>query len=76
MNQLILSVDGVVIEKAREAARNRGRSLDDLVRGFLEALAHEASPASELDRLRELSARADGRRRAERLDRDALHGRR
>lgn len=75
MKNLTLSADEALIERAREAARRRGRSLNDLVRGYLKELAGEASLGAELDRLHVLSVEADGHRGAWRFDRDELHDR-
>jgi hypothetical protein len=75
MKNLTLSADEALIERAREAARRRGRSLNDLVRGYLEELAGEAPLDAELERLRELSEQPQGHRRGWRFDRDELHDR-
>jgi predicted nucleic acid-binding protein len=59
MKNLTLSADDELIEKARREAARRGKSLNQLIRDYLEELAGERSPAtSEFDRLRELSVLA------------------
>jgi hypothetical protein len=76
MKNLTLSADEMLIEKARRAAARRGKSLNQLIRDYLEELAGERSPATtEFDRLRELSRLASGHRGPWRFDRDELHER-
>jgi hypothetical protein len=76
MKNLTLSADATLIEKARREAARRGKSLNQLIRDYLEELAGERSPAAtEFDRLRELSALATGHRGAWRFDREDLHER-
>jgi hypothetical protein len=75
MKNITLSADEELIEKARSEAARRGKSLNQLIRDYLEELAGERSLGAEFDRLRELSERAGGRRGAWRFDRDELHER-
>jgi hypothetical protein len=75
MKNLTLSADEKLIEKARREAARRGKSLNQLIRDYLEELAGERNQATEFDRLRELSRLAGGRRGAWRFDRDELHDR-
>jgi hypothetical protein len=76
MKNLTLSADEKLIEKARREAARRGKSLNQLIRDYLEELAGERNPATtEFDRLHELSRLAGGRRGRWRFDRDELHDR-
>mgnify|MGYP006298495567 CR=1 FL=1 len=75
MKNITLSADETTIERARAAARRQGRSLNDMVRAYLEALASTSMLDVEFDRLQELSDRADGHRRGASFSRDDLHDR-
>lgn len=75
MKNITLSADEKLIEKARREAVRRGKSLNQLIRDYLEELAGERSPATEFERLRELSRLARGHRGSWRFDRDELHER-
>ena len=72
---LTLSVDDKVVARARGAARAMNKSLNQLVREYLEQLAGETAVAETLAELRQLSAQSDGRAHGKRLDRDELHER-
>ncbi|MDG4559032.1 MAG: DUF6364 family protein [Candidatus Contendobacter sp.] len=77
---LTLSVDEHVAERARKTAQAMGKSLNQVVRDYLEHLAGQPQLEAELEELRALSGRGDsGGARfsreetyAERLDR--YHG--
>lgn len=73
---LTLSVDPRVVEEARRTARSLGKSLDQLVREYLEQLARSSSVEEEIEELRHLSAASGGRSRGGPPDRDELHERR
>lgn len=75
MKNITLSADEATIERARAAARRQGRSLNDMVRDYLQALAATNSLDSEFDRLQELSRLADGHRSGGPFTRDELHDR-
>jgi len=75
MKNITLSADEQLIEKARSEAARRGKSLNQLIRDYLEDLAGDRSQTAEFDRLRELSEQAGGHRRDWRFDRDELHER-
>lgn len=72
---LTLSVDEKVVERARGAARAMNKSLNQLVREYLEQLAGETNTEGTLTELRQLSAQSDGHSHGEPLDRDELHER-
>jgi len=75
MKNITLSADEQLIEKARSEAARRGKSLNQLIRDYLEDLAGDRSQTAEFDRLRELSEHSGGHRRDWRFDRDELHER-
>lgn len=72
---LTLSVDDKVVERARGAAHAMNKSLNQLVREYLEQLAGETDTEGTLAELRQLSAQSGGRSQGKRLDRDELHER-
>ena len=68
---LTLSVDEQLIERAREAARQRGSSLNGLIRQFLEGLAGKPSGkalAAEIDALFTQSPGHSGGKKIKRED--------
>ncbi|MBI4513848.1 MAG: MerR family transcriptional regulator [Gemmatimonadetes bacterium] len=72
---LTLSVDDRVVHEARRVARAMGKSLNQLVRDYLERLTGRDQIDREIEELRRLTAEARGRSRGWRFDRDALHER-
>jgi hypothetical protein len=72
--QVTLSVDETVVERARVAAAASGKTLEELLREYVEqvAMTVEADWGQEL---RRLSKQGGGRLQGWRLDRDALHER-
>lgn len=75
MKNITLSADEEVIKQAREAAKMRGMSLNQLIRDYLEELASGSQSDSEFLRLEELSELAAGRRGDWKFDRDEVHER-
>jgi len=75
MKNITLSADERLIERARREAAHRGKSLNQLIRDYLEELAGERAVTNEFDRLRELSRLSHGRRGDWRFDRDQIHDR-
>lgn len=63
---LNVSVDEGVVKHARKVARSLGKSLNQLIREYLQGLIAE---------LRRLSAEAKGRSGGWRFDRDEIHAR-
>lgn len=66
-----LSIDDKALERAREVACRRGRSLDDMIREYIDWLAGEASraeAAAEIERLWEESSGDSGARRVSRVE--------
>lgn len=75
MKNITLSADERLIERARSEAQRRGKSLNQLIRDYLEELAGQREPSTEFERLRELSGLSAGRRGDWRFDRDEIHDR-
>ncbi len=71
---LTLSVDDQVVDNARLAARAMGKSLNQLVREYLEGLAGKGQLSAELDELRALGGR--GNSDGSKLPRDELYAER
>lgn len=72
---ITLSVDEKVLERARRAARAMNKSINQLVRDYLEQLAGDGDVDEEVGELRRLSAESGGRSRGWHFDRDELHER-
>jgi hypothetical protein len=70
---LTLSVDERLVKEARRAARARGKSLNQLIREYLEQLTARDNPGREVEELRRLSAQGRGRSRGWRFNRNELH---
>ncbi len=73
---LTLSVDDRVVKRARNVARSMGKSLNQLVREYLEHLTAEEDARRDVKELRRLSEEGGGRSGGWRFDRDAVHARR
>jgi hypothetical protein len=72
---LTLSVDERLVKRARKRAEAMGKSLNQLVREYIELLAGNDEAEQEIRELKRLSSRARGRSRSWRFDRDELHER-
>ena len=72
---LTLSVDERLVKRARKRAEAMGKSLNQLVREYIELLAGNDEAELEIKELRKLSARSRGRSRGWRFDRDEVHER-
>ena len=72
---LTFSVDERVVERARRVARSMDKSLNQLVREYLEQLAGRDQVEADCAELRRLSAEGSGRSRGWRFDRGELHER-
>ena len=70
-----LSIDERLVERARRVAGAMGKSLNQLVREYLEALTTRGGPEDFASELRELSARAGGRSRGRKFTREDAHER-
>jgi hypothetical protein len=72
---LTLSVDEQVVKRARRVARVLGKSLNQLVREYLESIAGQADAEQDIDEIHRLSAQGKGRSRGWRFNRDQIHAR-
>ncbi len=63
---LTISIDDDLLRKAREHARRRGLSLQEMLRSYLKSLVGEASPeavaAELLDLMRRTPGKSEGRK--------------
>ena len=72
---LTLSVDEHLVERARRLAESQGKSLNQLIREYLEELTTPASIEEELKELRRLSMEGQGRSRGWKFNREELYER-
>jgi hypothetical protein len=72
---LTLSLDERLVKRARRKADALGKSLNQLIREYLERLAGGDDAQRDIHELRELSRRSRGGARGWRFDRDELHDR-
>ena len=70
---LTLSVDEQLVEQARKRASALGKSLNQLIRDYLQTLAGGDNPERSIDEFRELSGKGDSR--GWRFNRDEIHER-
>jgi plasmid stability protein len=73
---LTLSVDDEVIEKARQRAGAMGKSVNQLVREYLEQLAGRTDREALVAELRELTRTSTGNSRGWKFNREEIHERR
>ena len=72
---LTLSVDDRLLKEAREVARSMGKSVNQLVREYLEQLTARDEAERDLEELRRLSLESGGRSKGWKFDRDEIHER-
>ena len=68
-----LSIDEKLVTRARKKAEALGKSLNQLIRDYLESLAGGDDPERSIEEFRRLSGR--GHSRGWRFDRDEIHER-
>ncbi len=68
-----LSIDEQLVVRARKKAEALGKSLNQMIRDYLQTLAGAADPERSIDEFRRLSGR--GNSRGWRFDRDEIHER-
>lgn len=73
MMNLTISVDDDLLSKARDHARRRGLSLQDLLRGYLRGLVGEASPDAVATELLDLMRRHPGNSGGRKIKRDEAY---
>jgi hypothetical protein len=71
-----LSVDDEVIVRARKKAEALGKSVNQLVREYLEQLAGKSDPAEDAAEFERLSKLAKGNSRGWKFNREEIHERR
>lgn len=72
---LTLAVDERLVEQARKIAESQGKSLNQVIREFLEELASPSTAAGEMEELRRLSLEGQGRSQGWKFDRQEIHER-
>lgn len=70
---LTLSVDEDVVRRARERVRTTGKSLNQVIREYLNQLAGDADPQDWVGRWEQASRAARGDSRGWKFDRDELY---
>jgi hypothetical protein len=72
---LTLAVEERLVKRARKKAEAMGKSLNQLVREYLERLVGGDDAERDVEELRRLSEASRGRSRGWRFDRDEVHER-
>lgn len=72
---LTLSIDDRLLKEAREVARSMGKSVNQLVREYLEQLTSKDEAERDIEELRRLSEESHGRSRGWKFDREEIHER-
>lgn len=75
MKNITLAVDERVVREARQAAQAMGKSLNQLVREYLESLARQTDRDRWAAELEALSEQGGGHSGGWRFDRDEIHER-
>lgn len=70
-----ISVDKKVVERARKVAQAMHKSLNQLIREYLEQLAGTDEAQRDCEELQRLSAQGQGRSRGWKFNREELHDR-
>ncbi len=72
---ITLAIDEELVRDARQVAKAMGKSLNQLVREYLEQVTGRDTPRDDAEELRRLSAQGGGRSRGWCFDRDEVHER-
>ena len=72
---LTLSVDDRVVKEARRVAESMGKSLNQMVREYLEHLTDRDQTERDIEEFRQLTSEGLGRSGSWRFDREELHER-
>ena len=72
---LTLSVDESVVDRARATARAMGKSLNQVIREYLEHLTGKEDTERVIEELEALSMESQGHSRGWRFNRDEIHER-
>ena len=73
---LTLSVDDEIVRKARRRAEALGKSMNQLVREYLQQLAGKVDRKALAEEFRELTRNAQGNSRGWKFNREEIHERR
>jgi hypothetical protein len=72
---LTLSLDERLVHRARRIAQTMGKSLNQLIREYLQQLTATDDPLRDMTELKRLTKEGRGRSRGWRFDRNELHER-
>ncbi len=72
---LTLSIDDRLLEEASKVARSMGKSVNQIVREHLEQLTSRDAAERDIDEMRTLSERGEGKSRGWKFDREEIHER-
>ena len=72
---LTLSIDEQILKRARKIARSMGKSVNQLVREYLEQISSANEAERDVEEIRRLSAQGGGRSKGWKFDRDEIHAR-
>ena len=70
-----LAIDDELLREARKVAQSMGKSVNQLIREYLERLTRRDDAAGDIEEFRRLSLEGRGRSRGRRWTRDELHER-
>lgn len=72
---LTLSIDERLVDDARKVAAAMGKSVNQLIREYLEQLTSTSTVEDDLAELRRLSKQSKGNSKGWKFDRDEIHAR-
>jgi hypothetical protein len=72
---ITLSVDEIILKKARSVAQSMDKSLNQLIREYLEQLTVQQNIEQDIAELRQLSLESQGHSQDWRFNREELHER-
>lgn len=72
---LTLSIDERLVDDARKVAAAMGKSVNQLIREYLEQLTSTSTVEEDLAELRRLSKQSKGNSKGWKFDRDEIHAR-
>ena len=72
---ITLAIDDDLLKEARQIAQSMGKSVNQLVREYLEQLTRREDPRRDIEEFRRLSLEGRGRSKGRRWTRDELHER-
>ncbi len=70
---LTLSIDEQILKRARKIARAMGKSVNQLVREYLEQISSANEAERDVEEIRRLSAEGGGHSKGWKFDRDEIH---